>query len=52
LDELSLYKPDEFMIIIPNNVAFLTAKALEIQKNIGLIFIPPYSPELNQAEKN
>ena len=27
------------------------AKSLSMPKNIGLIFLPPYSPELNPAEK-
>ena len=32
-------------------VRSIGAKSLSIQKNIGLIFLPPYSPELNPAEK-
>ena len=34
-----------------DNGAFHKAKRLIIPKNIGLIFLPPYSPELNPAEK-
>ena len=33
-----------------DNGAFHKAKSLIIQENIGLIFLPPYSPELNPAE--
>ena len=31
--------------------AFRKAKSLNIPKNILLIFLPPYIPELNPAEK-
>ena len=51
LDEFSKQSPDEFKILILDNGAFHKAKQLEIPANIGLLFIPPYSPELNPAEK-
>lgn len=51
LDEFSLEKPGEFKIIILDNGAFHHANRLEIPANIALIFLPPYSPELNPAEK-
>lgn len=51
LNELSLYKPDEFKILILDNGAFHKTKVLEVPKNIKLHFLPPYSPELNPAEK-
>ena len=51
LDEFSLQTPDEFKIIILDNGAFHKAAHLEIPQNIALLFIPPYSPELNPAEK-
>ena len=34
-----------------DNGAFHKAKALTIPHNIALVFLPPYSPELNPAEK-
>ena len=34
-----------------DNGAFHKTKALKIPENIILIFLPPYSPELNPAEK-
>jgi len=34
-----------------DNGAFHKAKSLKIPGNILLIFLPPYSPELNPAEK-
>lgn len=37
--------------MVLDNGAFHKAKALQIPQNISLIFLPPYSPELNPAEK-
>jgi transposase len=51
LDRFSRQHANEFKIIILDNGAFHKAAQLEIPKNIGLLFIPPYSPELNPAEK-
>jgi len=50
LNELSKNKPEEFKVIILDNGAFHKAKVLKIPKNIALLFLPPYSPELNPAE--
>ena len=50
LDEFSKQNPDEFKIIVLDNGAFHKAKSLDIPGNIALIFLPPYSPELNPAE--
>lgn len=51
LKEFSLQNPTEFKVIVLDNGAFHKAKTLIIPYNIGLIFLPPYSPELNPAEK-
>ena len=51
LQELSNQNKDEFKILFLDNGAFHKAKRLEIPNNIALCFIPPYSPELNPAEK-
>ena len=37
--------------MVLDNGAFHKAKSLVIPHNIILIFLPPYSPELNPAEK-
>jgi len=50
LDDFSLQNPEEFKIMVLDNGAFHKAKTLKIPDNIGLIFLPPYSPELNPAE--
>jgi transposase len=51
LNEFSAQKPDELKIIILDNGAFHKAKRLQIPDNIIFIFLPPYTPELNPAEK-
>lgn len=51
LNEFSNNKPDELKVVVLDNGAFHKAKRLKIPKNIVLIFLPPYSPELNPAEK-
>ena len=47
LNEFSLHNPDELKIVVLDNGAFHKAKALVIPENVILIFLPPYSPELN-----
>jgi len=51
LDRFSKQHTSEFKILILDNGAFHKGAQLNIPKNIGLLFIPPYSPELNPAEK-
>jgi transposase len=51
LSEFSLINPQEFKVIVLDNGAFHKAKRLKVPKNIILIFLPPFSPELNPAEK-
>jgi transposase len=51
LDTFTLQNPTELKIMFLDNGAFHKAKGLMIPKNIILVFLPPYSPELNPAEK-
>ena len=51
LNLFSEYNKDEYKIIVLDNGAFHKAKKLIIPDNIVLLFLPPYSPELNPAEK-
>lgn len=51
LNEFSQKSPDEFIILLLDNGAFHKSSKLVIPENIVLLFIPPYSPELNPAEK-
>jgi transposase len=41
----------ELKIVVLDNGTFHKAKELKIPENVVLIFLPPYSPELNHAEK-
>jgi transposase len=50
LNEFAKKNPNEFKVIVLDNGAFHKSKSLIIPENIGLIFLPPYSPELNPAE--
>jgi transposase len=51
LHEFSKQKPKELKVIIIDNAGFHSTKNITIPENIRLINIPPYSPELNPAEK-
>jgi len=51
IEELSKTDLDELMIVLLDNASFHKAKKLTIPDNIALLYIPPYSPELNPAEK-
>jgi len=51
LNELSALDKEEFKIVVLDNAAFHKSKSLKIPSNIALLFLPPYSPELNPAEK-
>ena len=51
LNEMSTQEPNEYKIMVLDNGAFHKAKSLKIPSNIYLVFLPPYSPELNPAEK-
>lgn len=51
LEHLSGQDEQEFKIVILDNGAFHHTKSLIIPSNIALVFLPPYSPELNPAKK-
>ena len=51
LDELSKVDEQECKIILLDNASFHKAKSLQVPANIHLLFLPPYAPELNPAEK-
>ena len=38
-------------LLVLDNGRFHRAKALEIPENVVLLFLPPYSPELNPIER-
>jgi transposase len=51
LEELACDNLKTLIIMALDNGAFHKAKKLKIPDNIKLVFLPPYSPELNPAEK-
>ena len=51
MDEFSRQKPGEFKILVLDNGAFHKAKKLTVPDNMALLFLPPFCPELNPAEK-
>lgn len=51
LNEFSKENPTELKVMVLDNGAFHKSKSLVIPENIVLLFLPPYSPELNPAEK-
>jgi len=51
LNDFSKQNPKELKILIIDNAGFHASKNITIPENIKLIRIPPYTPELNPAEK-
>lgn len=51
LKDFSCQNPRELKIVIIDNAGFHTSQNITIPDNIKLIRIPPYTPELNPAEK-
>jgi len=51
LDELSRAYKDSFNIILLDRATFHRSKSLRIPNNIALIFLPPYSHQLNPIER-
>ena len=51
LDQVRNAHPDEFLIMILDGASSHKAKGLNIPEKMRLIHLPPYSPELNPAER-
>lgn len=51
LQDFSEMNPNELKIIVIDNASFHSTKDIELPKNIVLLPIPAYCPELNPAEK-
>jgi len=50
LREVSNRHPDDFILMVLDGAGWHRAKALSVPENMALIFLPPYSPELNPVE--
>ncbi|MBL0127627.1 MAG: transposase [Flavobacteriales bacterium] len=51
LDHFATHRPEELKIMILDNGAFHKTKHLSWPLNVRPLFLPPYAPELNPAEK-
>lgn len=51
LQQFAQQDPNDYKIVLLDNAAFHKAKGLIIPPNMHLLFLPPYAPELNPAEK-
>ena len=51
LNALAHQYPDTVTIVLMDNGSCHTAKALVVPANMGCLFLPPYSPELNPIER-
>ena len=51
LQKMSEHKPHEYKIVVIDNAGFHSTKNIELPKNICLLAIPTYTPELNPCEK-
>jgi transposase len=43
--------PDAHVVLVLDNAGWHVAKALAVPENVTLLFLPPYSPALNGAER-
>ena len=50
LQEVSGRHPNEFILMAMDGAGWHKAKALKVPENMALIFLPPYSPQLNPVE--
>lgn len=51
LRHVSQQYPDEFIVMVVDGAPSHRALQLEVPKNMELLRLPPYSPELNPAER-
>ena len=50
LEQISVKYPEDYVLMVVDGASSHKAKALNIPPNIGLITLPPYSPQLNPQE--
>jgi hypothetical protein len=51
LDHFAAIDPVSFHLLLLDNGAFHKARHLRLPANLGVLFFPPYSPELNPIER-
>ena len=42
--------PEEYIVMVMDQAGWHITEALQIPENMQIVFLPPYSPELNPAE--
>ena len=50
LSTVSQRHPDEYIVMVMDQAGWHIAQELEVPKNMRLVLLPPYSPEINPAE--
>ena len=50
LATVSQRHPDEYIVMVMDQAGWHIAHELEVPKNMRLVLLPPYSPEINPAE--
>ena len=51
LEHLSAAYPDDYIILVCDGAAWYKSGSLQLFPNIELMFIPPYTPEMNPIEQ-
>lgn len=51
LEHFARTDPTSFHLLVLDNGAFHKARTLRLPPNVGLVFFPPYAPELNPIER-
>ena len=51
LEHLSTAYPDDYIVLVCDGAAWHKSGSLQIPPNIELMFIPPYTPEMNPIEQ-
>ena len=51
LEHLSASYPDDYIVLVCDGAAWHKSEALKTFPNIELMFIPPYTPEMNPIEQ-
>ena len=51
LNELSKQFPNDEILLVCDGAAWHKSKTMAIPKNISLLSIPPYTPEMNPTEQ-
>jgi transposase len=50
LDQIGKSHDQDFMVMVLDGASSHKCKDLKVPENLALVFLPPYSPELNPAE--